>query len=84
MTIDDIMKAEYDITIELWKMMSKYLKKIPLSMDDYKSMEEEANEIARKREGKSQDVLARWITAIETEVEHIDVRYKQINEKKED
>lgn len=77
--IEDIVKAEYNLTTEIWRWEHKWLEKIPLSMEDYKAMYDEGNELAKKRKGKSQDCLVGIINAYADEIVYIDKKIKEGN-----
>lgn len=69
--METIIKAEYEMITEIWRFEHKWLEKSPLKDDDYKGMIAEANAIAKKRQGKWQDILAAIVTAFCEEVELI-------------
>ena len=76
-TVDEILKAEYAMTIEMWKILSKYIKKMPLKDEDYKELADECNKLSESRKGKAQDVLCRWIIAVQDEIEFLDGKIKE-------
>lgn len=56
---------------EIWRFEHKWLDKSPLKDEDWREMVDEANDIAKKRQGKWQDILAKIVTAITEEIELI-------------
>ena len=69
--IEQIVKAEYEQIIEIWRFEHKWLDKSPLKDEDWHEMIADANAIAKKRQGKWQDILARIVTAVAEEIELI-------------
>ena len=69
--IEQIAKAEYEMITEIWRFEHKWLDKSPLKDEDWREMIAEANAIAKKRQGKWQDILATIVTAFCKEVELI-------------
>lgn len=78
-TIEEIVKAEYDMILDLWKFERKWLEKIPLSIEkgDWDNMLSESNAMAEKRKGESQDKLCSIISAFMDEIEFIDKKMKE-------
>lgn len=77
--IEEIVKAEYDMILDLWKFERKWLEKIPLSIEkgDWDNMLSEANAMAEKRKGESQERLCSIINAFMDEIEFIDKKMKE-------
>lgn len=71
-TIEDILKADYEIIVELWKFENKWVKKSPLSLEDWMQIKDESNAMAKKRQGKAQKILVAWINAVCDEIDFID------------
>lgn len=69
--IEDIAKAEYEMITEIWRFEHKWLDKSPLKGEDWREMIADANAIAKKRQGKWQDILAKIVTAFVEEIELI-------------
>ena len=69
--MEAIIKTEYEMITEIWRFEHKWLEKSPLKDDDWREMIAEANDIAKKRQGKWQDILARIVTAVAEEIELI-------------
>ena len=67
--IEQIVKAEYEQIIEIWRFEHKWLDKSPLKDEDWGEMVAEANEIAKKRKGKWQEILAKMLNAVMEEIE---------------
>lgn len=76
-TIEGIVKAEYDLILNLWKFERKWLEKIPLGEADWREMNDEANKIAETRKGESQDKLCSILSAFMDEIEFIDKKMKE-------
>ena len=83
MTIEDIIKAQYNMVVERWKIESKYLKRLPLKDSDYKEMMNEAGNLSETRKGESQDYLCKRINAMMDEIAYIDRKYKEGKNDKE-
>lgn len=66
---EQIVKAEYEQIIEIWRFEHKWLDKSPLKDEDWGKMVAEANEIAKKRKGKWQEILAKMLNAVMEEIE---------------
>jgi len=75
-TVEDILKADYEIIVELWKFENKWVKKSPLEYEDWEKINDESNEIAKKRQGKAQKILVAWINAVCDEIDFIDKNLK--------
>ena len=69
--IEQIAKSEYEMITEIWRFEHKWLDKSPLKDEDYREIIAEANAIAKKRQGKWQDILATIVTAVAKEIELI-------------
>lgn len=81
--MDDIIQAEYKMTTEIWRWEKRWLEKIPLSFDDFKAMNDEANALAKSRKGKSQELLVRILNGYADEIAFIDRRIRETeNDKK--
>jgi hypothetical protein len=70
--IEDVVKAEYELILDIWKFERKWLEKIPLTDTDWNKMMDEANEMAEKRKGKAQDLLCSILNTFCDEIEFID------------
>ena len=75
-TIEEIVKAEYDLILDLWKFERKWLEKIPLSFEDWDEMMADANDLASKRKGESQEKLVAILNAFCDEIEFIDKKMR--------
>ena len=69
--MEAIIKTEYEMITEIWRFEHKWLEKSPLKDKDWGEMVAEANAIAKKRQGKWQDILAKIVTAFCEEIELI-------------
>ena len=74
---DRIKKEEYDLTVAIWKLMSKYIPRLPLSEADYKELVADGNELALTVGESEQSSVAKWIDAVEERLEHIDLAIKE-------
>lgn len=75
-TIEEIVKAEYDLILDLWKFERKWLEKIPLSFEDWDNLMADANNLASKRNGESQEKLVAILNAFCDEIEFIDKKMR--------
>lgn len=79
MAIEEIVKAEYNLILDLWKFERKWLEKIPLSFEDWDEMMADANDLASKRKGESQEKLVAILNAFCDEIEFIDKKMRGEN-----
>ena len=75
-TIEEVVKAEYDLILDLWKFERKWLEKIPLKESDWSEMLDETNKMAEGRKGESQDKLCSILSAFMDEIEFIDKKMR--------
>lgn len=75
-TIEEIVKAEYNMILDLWKFERKWLEKIPLSFEDWDEMMVDANDLASKRKGESQEKLVAILNAFADQIEFIDKKMR--------
>lgn len=77
MTKNDIINREYENIKEIWKFEHKWLEKLPLEQDDYDTMIDEANEIARKFTGEYQKTIVQRLNAYTDSIGLFDKKIKE-------
>lgn len=70
--IESIVKSEYDFIIGIWKWYRGWLEKMPLDDNGWKKMLDEANRMAKAKEGKEQQIVVRILNDFCDKVQYYD------------
>lgn len=78
MNKDQMIKAEYETILKVWKIVHKWLEKIPMDIDDYNVMVAEMNEICKEYPKEDQMHVSRILNDYGNRIEELDKRLRGV------